>query len=220
MQKFTWLSALTIAAGLASTSPVSAAPIKYYDMTFTVTASNPWPQFDCARPPQRTNIMFPEQPPQYAPNWGCINAGDVYLGRIGIDTDLIGRDGVFSRRGGPSSFELEFGRLVVGKGYKSDGVHYMPGFASAGCDFVWSCTTYRMKDGELTGLFVSAWLTGDSASITLDLNGTFTGGGNGTSFAGELSLQAVPEPMSLALVGVAAFGAVMATRRGRRQIHG
>lgn len=211
MQKFTLLAASIAASALVT--PVHAAPIKFYDMTLTVATSTTWGGVDCTRPPQNTNVGIPGLPPSYMPHWGCVKAGDVYSGRIGIDTDVIGWEGKFSRTGGPSFFELEFGRLILGKGYKADGFHYTPGFASGGCDLVWHCTTYQMKDGELTGLFVSAFLTGDSASILFDLDGRFSGGNYGLSFAGDMTLTAVSEPETLLLFAIALVSAYGVMRR-------
>lgn len=198
----------------------SAAPIKFYDMTLTVSSATVWSGYDCNRAPQQLNTMFPFQPPEYAPHWGCINAGDVYTGRIGIDASRLAGDGLFALSGRPASFELQFGRLVLGSVGLPDSVHYFAGFASGGCPgdpvfSVWNCTTYRMDQGELAGLSAVAFLVSDSASIHFFPDGRFSGGGQGTSFDGSMTLNAVPEPTTLALVVVAAVGGLAASRRGR-----
>lgn len=222
MQLFTGMcrSALFAALWLLS-AWACAAPIKFYDMTLTVSSATVWSGYDCNREPQQLNTMFPFQPPQYAPHWGCINAGDVYTGRIGVDTSRLGSDGLFALSGRPASFELQFGRLVLGSVDLPDSIHFFAGFASGGClgdpvFGIWNCTTYRMEHGELAGLSTTAYLVSDSASIFFSPDGRFSGGGHGTSFDGSMTLSAVSEPATLALVFLAGFGGVAATRRARK----
>lgn len=211
-------AALLVTLWLLSAS-ASAAPIKFYDMTLTVASASVWSGYDCNRAPQQLNTMFPSQPPQYAPHWGCISAGDVYTGRVGINTSIMGSDGLFSMSGGPASFELQFGRLILGSVTLPDSIHFFAGFASGGCKggafAMWNCTTYRIEQGELAGLSTTAYLVSDSASIFFNPDGRFSGGGEGMSFDGTMTLNAVPEPATLALIIVAGLGSLAATRRAR-----
>lgn len=182
------LALLACAAFFSATS--FAGPAVRYEIAHTVTQII---RDNCALPPSQHT------------DFGCLAVGDVYLGEIIFDSDLLASDGVKNRIG-PFVFNMRFGTgffsnvspslLSGGGGFRSQlGFDSSPGLV--------------IRNGELVELLGDVYNSSDSTYVDWrpysgSTPNTFVARDGVDVAIGTLSLRQIPEPAvsSLVLLGI------------------